>query len=162
MIIFCLFRRGLVGSIVVAGYGFGSLIWVPFQTAYVNPDNSPAVMDPRCSNGTRSGEDTELDCDNLYFTDLDMLARVPRMFLLSGGLYALFGVISLFLISEPSNTATAAELKSIVAQSEKKQYNTIQKDDNNNSEQQQPKSLTPKEVLKTPLFYQVKTTFYFC
>ena len=91
-----------------------------------------------------------------------MLARVPRMFLLSGGLYALFGVISLFLISEPSNTATAAELKSIVAQSEKKQYNTIQKDDNNNSEQQQPKSLTPKEVLKTPLFYQVKTTFYFC
>ena len=114
------------------------------------------------SNGTRSGEDTELDCDNLYFTDPDMLARVPRMFLLSGGLYALFGVISLFLISEPSNTATAAELKSIVAQSEKKQYNTIQKDDNNNSEQQQSKSLTPKEVLKTPLFYQVKTTFYFC
>ena len=147
---------------MVAGYGFGSLIWVPFQTAYVNPDNTQAVMDPRCSNGTRSGEDMELDCDNLYFTDPDMLARVPRMFLLSGGLYALFGVISLFLISEPSNTATAAELKSIVAQSEKKQYNTIQKDDNNNSEQQQPKSLTPKEVLKTPLFYQVKTTFFFC
>merc|ERR1712241_1656618 len=68
---------------------------------------------------------------------------------------------SLFLISEPSNTATAAEMKSIVAQSEKKQYNTIQKDDNNNSEQQQPKSLTPKEVLKTPLFYQIWMGYFY-
>ena len=31
--------RGTFGSVVVAGYGFGSVIWVPMQTAFVNPDN---------------------------------------------------------------------------------------------------------------------------
>ena len=30
-------RRGLVGSLVLSGYGYGSLIWVPLQTAFVNP-----------------------------------------------------------------------------------------------------------------------------
>ena len=33
-------RRGLVGSLVLSGYGYGSLIWVPIQTAFVNPGNS--------------------------------------------------------------------------------------------------------------------------
>ena len=35
-------KRGLMGSIVGAGSG-GSIIWIPLQTAYVNPDNVAAV-----------------------------------------------------------------------------------------------------------------------
>ena len=34
-------KRGLMGSIVGAGSG-GSIIWIPLQTAYVNPDNVAA------------------------------------------------------------------------------------------------------------------------
>ena len=32
-----------MGSVVSSGGGFGSIIWIPLQTAYVNPDNVPAV-----------------------------------------------------------------------------------------------------------------------
>ncbi len=31
--------RGMLGCIPVAAYGFGSVIWVPLQTAFANPDN---------------------------------------------------------------------------------------------------------------------------
>ena len=41
-------RKGLVGSVVVSGYGFGSLFWVPLQTCFVNPDNVKAVIDRDC------------------------------------------------------------------------------------------------------------------
>ena len=37
-------KRGLVGSIVLSGYGYGSLIWVPIQTAFVNLDEEAARM----------------------------------------------------------------------------------------------------------------------
>ena len=36
-------RRGLVGSIVSAGNGYGAVVWIPLQTLYVNPDNVAAV-----------------------------------------------------------------------------------------------------------------------
>ena len=32
-----------MGSVVSSGGGFGSIIWIPLQTAYVNPDNVPAI-----------------------------------------------------------------------------------------------------------------------
>ena len=38
-------RRGLVASIVVSGYGFGSCIWTPLQTQYINPNNLNATAD---------------------------------------------------------------------------------------------------------------------
>ena len=34
-----LFPSGLVSSVVISGYGYGSLIWIPMETAFVNPDN---------------------------------------------------------------------------------------------------------------------------
>ena len=34
-----LFLSGLVSSLVISGYGYGSLIWIPMETAFVNPDN---------------------------------------------------------------------------------------------------------------------------
>lgn len=38
--------QGLFGSIVVASFGFGSVIWNPLETAFVNPDNvSPTEED---------------------------------------------------------------------------------------------------------------------
>ena len=34
-----LFLSGLISSLVISGYGYGSLIWIPMETAFVNPDN---------------------------------------------------------------------------------------------------------------------------
>ena len=40
-------NKGLMSSIVVSGYGFGSAIWIPIETKFVNPDNIDAVpIDP--------------------------------------------------------------------------------------------------------------------
>ena len=33
------FLPGLVSSLVISGYGYGSLIWIPMETAFVNPEN---------------------------------------------------------------------------------------------------------------------------
>ena len=38
-------KRGLIASIVVSGYGFGSCLWTPIQTQYVNPNNLKAQID---------------------------------------------------------------------------------------------------------------------
>ena len=61
-------RRGLVGSIVLSGYGFGSLIWIPAQTRWVNPDNVGAEWDPGCGDISDMTMDSDimnmtLDCD---------------------------------------------------------------------------------------------------
>ena len=62
---------GLMGSIVVSGYGFGSLIWIPAVTAFVNPHNiKPAA--PACLMNTTS----EVECEEIkdrYFTDPHVL-----------------------------------------------------------------------------------------
>ena len=36
-------KRGAVGSIVIAGSGFGATLWIPLQTLFVNPNNIPPV-----------------------------------------------------------------------------------------------------------------------
>ena len=36
-------KRGAVGSIVIAGSGFGATLWIPLQTLFVNPNNIAAV-----------------------------------------------------------------------------------------------------------------------
>ena len=39
-------KPGLMSGVVVAGYGFGSVIWNPLETGFVNPDNvSPEAAD---------------------------------------------------------------------------------------------------------------------
>ena len=38
--------RGFFSSIAVGGYGFGSVLWNPLVTSFVNPDNVKPVPDP--------------------------------------------------------------------------------------------------------------------
>ena len=62
-------KKGLIGSIVLSGYGYGSLIWSPLQTAYVNPYNMKAEKDPRCALALNDTElhEAEYDCKNRYY-----------------------------------------------------------------------------------------------
>ena len=123
-------RRGFVGSFVLCGYGFGSLIWVPFQTAFVNPDNVLAVSEPDC--------DGNLTLCDRYFTEPDLLDRIPWMFLLSGALYAVMGLIAFFLISEPQHQ-------------DKEEISLEAKQDGNG----ETLNLRPTQVLRTKIFYKV-------
>ncbi|KAK7475269.1 hypothetical protein BaRGS_00033500, partial [Batillaria attramentaria] len=66
-------RPGLVNGFVVAGFGGGAFIFDQVQTAYVNPHNIAADL-------TDNGEK--------YFSQDEILDRVPKLFLLLGGCYA--------------------------------------------------------------------------
>ena len=75
-----------------------------------------------------------------YYTDPDMLDRIPWMFLILGCLFALLGALAVLLISEPDETPS--ETLSLKSESE-------------NVEVVVQKSYSPTEVLKTATFYQV-------
>ena len=134
-------RKGLIASIVVSGYGFGSGIWTPLQTKFVNPENIKPLSDAFV-NCTNNWNLTELNCteagDSKYFVDQSVLDRVPSMFAVLGIIYAAMGFLAVVLISEP-NTKYGAE-KEKNEENEKKSISV---------------NLTPSEVLKRVWFYQV-------
>ena len=39
-------KTGLMASMTLAGFGYGSVIWNPLETLYVNPDNIAPVSVP--------------------------------------------------------------------------------------------------------------------
>ena len=142
-------RRGLVGSIVLSGYGFGSLIWIPAQTRWVNPDNVGAEWDPGCGvtmdsdirNITMDSDimNMTLDCDDRYYRDPAMLGRVPGMFLMLGLVYAVCGLVATLLITDadPDHSGDVGDLS-------------------HNEGGSEP-SLRPRQVLRTVVFYQVRS-----
>lgn len=78
-------RKGFANGIVVAGFGLGALIFNIVQTMYVNPGNETATK--------VNGEE--------YFTEQDLLHRVPHLFLILGGSYAVMQLIGSLLITNP-------------------------------------------------------------
>ncbi|XP_067669939.1 uncharacterized MFS-type transporter YhjX-like [Haliotis asinina] len=79
-------RKGLAGGVVVAGFGGGAFIFNLIQTAFINPDNlSPDV--------TVNGEN--------FFSQPELLQRVPWVFVLTGGMYATMQLVGVLLIADP-------------------------------------------------------------
>ena len=133
-----------MGSIVIAGYGFGSMFWVPIQTQFVNPDNIDAVVDPNCA---YIGTNDEELCD-FYFVDEKILRRIPWMFGLLGVIFLVMGFIAWLLISEP--TSQVKEMEMQVTEKNLEPNEDISEDSYDNE-----CSLTPTQVIKTLVFYQV-------
>ena len=79
-------RKGLAMGCVVGGFGGGSLVFNFIITAIINPDNiGPAA----------SG------VDEGYFTDPDLLSRVPGLLLILSGIYLGLGLLACLLITQP-------------------------------------------------------------
>ena len=141
-------RKGLVASIVVSGYGFGSSLWAPIQTGFVNPDNLKAGSEAanfseevvEAQNCTETGRDR-------YFTEPEVLDRIPFLFILLGSIYAVMGFIAVVLIAEPK------EPKGGKLEDDEDQKIEHEKTDR--------KNLSPMEVLKTTWFYQVNIHYKF-
>jgi len=140
-------RKGLVASIVVSGYGFGSSLWAPIQTGFVNPDNLKAGSEAanfseevvEAQNCTETGRDR-------YFTEPEVLDRIPFLFILLGSIYAVMGFIAVVLIAEPK------EPKGGKLEDDEDQKIEHEKTDR--------KNLSPMEVLKTTWFYQILIGFF--
>jgi len=143
--------KGLIASLVISGYGFGSLFWVPIQTVFVNPSNVQAVIDSNCTYIDTKHEDK---CE-FYFVDEELLHRVPWMFVLLGSIYAFMGFIAMLLISEPAEDNiqfTALIQEDLEDAKEEKTKKVV--------EWNKVPSLRPKEVLKTSVFYQIWFGFF--
>ena len=79
-------RKGLAMGFVVGGFGGGALVFNYIQTAILNPNNvSPASSGP----------------DKDYFTDPDLLDRVPNLLLILSGIYLCLGMVACLLITQP-------------------------------------------------------------
>jgi len=79
-------HKGITMGVVVGGFGGGAFVFNTIQTAILNPDNvNPATFGP----------------DEGYFTDADLLGRVPGLLLILGGIYLILGMIACLLITQP-------------------------------------------------------------
>ena len=124
-------------------------MWIPLETAFVNPDNT-LPLGAECLSPNVTREECEDDTPK-YFTDEDLLARfykffvtqdsfkpssfrIPNCFLLIGGIIAVLSVLGLLLVREPEKERKTEE--KLLDDSELP-------------------SLNAKEVLRTALFYKV-------
>ncbi|VDO26990.1 unnamed protein product [Onchocerca flexuosa] len=81
---------GFVSGIVAAGFGISSSIFAPLQTIYLNPLNhKPTVF--------------------AYFTDRDMIARVPSIFYTFAAVYGIMQIIGLIVICDPADVDEQSE-----------------------------------------------------
>ncbi len=77
--------KGVANGFVVAGFGFGALIFDEVQTSFINPSNA------------RPSDDS----DGNYFTTSSLLDRVPTIFLILGGTYAVMQFVGSMLLTDP-------------------------------------------------------------
>ena len=78
--------KGVANGIVLAGYGIGILSFDFVQTIFTNPSNIPV--------GTSSSDEN-------YFSDPEVLNRIPYTFLVLGGSYAVLQLLGSVLLTDP-------------------------------------------------------------
>ncbi|KAK7469811.1 hypothetical protein BaRGS_00036188 [Batillaria attramentaria] len=79
-------RKGLVGGVTMGGYGGGAFAWNQIITTWINPHN----LQPDLAVG-----------EDLYFTQREVLDRVPSCFVLLGGILSAIQLVCICLFSYP-------------------------------------------------------------
>ncbi|XP_076453917.1 apicoplast pyruvate carrier 1-like isoform X2 [Babylonia areolata] len=146
-------RKGLVNGCVVAGFGGGAFIFNLVQTAFINPENKPP--------------DTNVHGE-MYFSQEDILQRVPYTFLVLGGTYAVMQLLGCVLLSNPpshqasySPLPTEQQEDSEVTSLDDPQCNAADgrssADHVSDTSQlvRKEEALGPRDVLKQKAFYQL-------
>lgn len=123
--------KAVAVGIVVAGFGLSASIFNAVQTAFINPENlfpnyAPFLETPK----------------EKYFTQEDLLERVPYCFLLLGGTYALMQFIGCIFLVNPPPSKTNGQDSYLI---EKKESTNTDREIN----------LKPQQVLCTSNFYQL-------
>ncbi|XP_076467195.1 apicoplast pyruvate carrier 1-like [Babylonia areolata] len=91
-------HRGLMSGLIFVGFGLGSTIFNQIITLYLNPNNIPPDL--------THGED-------VYFTQDEVLDRVPGLFLVLGGTYAAMQLTGVVLMANPPGGASSQKEASI-------------------------------------------------
>lgn len=127
--------KGRVTAFIFIGQGIGGLIFPAFSTYYINPKN--LVPDQPYSKNFPNEK---------YFTDEDLLSRVPHLYFMVGIITAALNFTGLLLMFERKNDP---ELEKIINSEMKK-----------GSEEEPTPLLTLKQALKVTDLYLI--SFIFC
>ncbi|XP_071085864.1 apicoplast pyruvate carrier 1-like [Haliotis cracherodii] len=156
-------RKGMAGGLVVAGFGGGAFIFNLVQTAFINPGNlSPDLQ----VNGEK------------YFTQPELLDRVPWVFVLTGGVYVVMQLVGVAAMREPLLQEFTTEIEptaDFALGSDSEEQTTKEtptegvSDSANSSDHVQGSSeselsrqaddLSPLQVLRTRAFYTIWLCF---
>lgn len=82
-------NKGLLTGIIVAGFGFGGLIFTPLQTLYLNPDN--------------------LSVDRSKHFSKEVYERLPNLFLYMGIVFTILQSIGCLLAFSPDEASNQAQ-----------------------------------------------------
>jgi len=96
-------NKGLATGLVVGGFGGGSFVWNQLQTAIINPGNLG-------TNKTTAEENCGESCDE-YFTDEELLNRVPYTVLYLGLTYLVITFAAITLIKVPSEEESVTSIE---------------------------------------------------
>nr|CAH8871722.1 unnamed protein product [Trichobilharzia regenti] len=99
-------QRGLVVGLVVSGYGMGSLVFGPIQTALINPHNV------RVNNVTRQ------------FDNKEMLDRLPDAFLILGGILLATQIIGFIFLRPKPKIEAVEDTKETASEKSSAKYET--------------------------------------
>ncbi len=102
--------KGVANGVVVAGFGLSALIFNLVQTIYVNPHNIDPVINP---NGEK------------YFVDSDLLQRVPKLFLILGGVFASMQLVGSLLLVYPPDRHTNSDQSYVSTKNKEENDNSI-------------------------------------
>ncbi|OON17356.1 transporter, major facilitator family protein, partial [Opisthorchis viverrini] len=122
-------KRALVVGLTLAGFGMGSLVFTPIQTAFINPNNE------------------KVDSVKMVFTDQSLLDRVPLCPLLCGGILLGLQIIGFGLMRERPEKVTHEEVN------EKYDEGEEEKQDKLKLAEIQEINMAPKEALTCVDFY---------
>jgi len=118
-------RVGLASGLIAAGFGCGAFLISPLQTKFINPDNYQVNEEG-------------------FFTQEDLLERVPYLFIFLGAIFGILQLIGLIFIADP--------IPEIADESS---------DDLSLIESPQEETPTIKEVLNSSTFKILFFTLYF-
>jgi len=118
-------HKGMAMGIVVGGFGGGAFIFNQIQTAILNPNN--------------------IATDGEYFTDPELLARVPTLMLILAAIYISIQLIACSMVTEPT---IDSELVPQSEDMEEERNQEILMDQTDGESY-----VTPREALKRKEFY---------
>ena len=144
--------KGIVSGIVVSGFGLSALIFNAVQTGYINPNNKEPDEIPNIDKP-----------DERYFTDPDLLNRIPNIFLILGGTFAIMQLVGAIFLVNPLPPLDNSENHPILSSD---QSHDQRKDSSSLSYSVRKSSITAAERndvalhIITPLRLLIKPNFY--
>ena len=130
--------KGLVSGFVISGMGVSPFLFNALQTAFINPSNKPP-------------NDLYILHDN-YFTQPEILDRVPVLFLLLALVYiSIIGIASIFIaLPYPANQVDSTK---------ENKMESFSHDSDGEDDKKQGITITPLEMLKQVKFYHLCLMF---